>query len=61
MGKLTLILSIGSKEALEPENAKITTLLLLDLGSDTVHPSPRWKIHKSRMRMRKKKKEIGWD
>ena len=60
-GKLTLIPSIGCKEALEPENTKITTLLLLDLGSDTVHPSPRLKTHKSRMKWKKKMKEISWD
>ena len=60
-GKLTLILSIGSKEALEPENSKFATLLLLDLGSDTVHPSPKCKTHKSRMEMKKKMKEIDRD
>ena len=58
-GKLTLIPSIGCKEALEPKNTKITTLLLLDLGSDSVHPSPRLKTHKSRMKWKKKMKEIS--
>ena len=40
-GETYLIPSIGCKEALEPENTRITTLLLLDLGFDTIHPSPK--------------------
>ena len=52
---------IGCKEALEPENTKITTLLLLDLNSDIVHPSPKLKTHKLRMKWKKKMKELSWD
>ena len=59
-GKLTLILLVGSKEALKPKNTKISTFFLLDFGSDTVHPSPRCKSNKSRMKLKKITREIHW-